>query len=188
MYTTTGFVVSVNPRTNITQIVAWFSKDYRSVVEFNNLVNNTVYPNTVFFIVLGCSVVLSNALVKASTIRLKLMTPQNKSRQTNTSDHHNNDEFTTLSGVLNKKDIHVIKQVVAISISLMATVLVKSVTGLTEVLVPGFSDRGKYLRLYLIVATLCYTCTHVHAGLQLVMYYKFNSQYRRICRDILYCR
>ncbi|XP_059167501.1 uncharacterized protein LOC131949663 [Physella acuta] len=171
-------------QTNSSQIVGWFSKDFKPSVEFNNLLNRTAYPNAIFFIVLICSIILSSSLVEASAMRLKMTSGYRTKIVKRTSSRGKEDVSKEMNNVLTKRDLHVIRQVVTVACCLMFTVLILSVNSLAAVFVKDFSSMGRYKQLYNITETIGYTCTHIHAGVHLVIYLRFNLKFRLTCRKI----
>ncbi|XP_059167477.1 uncharacterized protein LOC131949644 [Physella acuta] len=183
VFTSMGLIWVSNPQTNRSQLVGWFSKDFKSSVEFNNLLNRTAYPNAIFVIVLICSVILSSSLVEASAMRLK-MTSGNKRKPEIKKSSHDYEEDHGDKNILTKRDLHVIRQVVTVACCLMFTVMILSLNSLAAVFIPGFNSTGKYWQLYNITETIGYTCTHIHAGVHLVIYLRFNLKFKLTCSKI----
>ncbi|XP_059167513.1 uncharacterized protein LOC131949669 [Physella acuta] len=189
VFTSMGLSWVWNSQTNKSQLVGWFTKDFKPSIDFVNALNKTAYPNVIFVIVLICSIILSSSLVEASAVRMKMTSGGNKINAFSTKQQSGHDggfenHEEKFSTTLSKRDIHVIRQVVTVAITLMITVLILSVISLADVFVPDFYSTGRYRQLFNIIETIGYTCTHLHAGVHLAIYLRFNSQFRTTCRQM----
>ncbi|CAL1541462.1 unnamed protein product, partial [Lymnaea stagnalis] len=210
---TTGLAWVTNPLNNTTRLLAWFSGDFNRVKEVYDLINRTIFPTTLLIVVLVCSVILTYTLIVASSNR-RAMTGKALSKNANdigngtqglninTKDamedfhigshaprhkHSTKRPKLAKAHTLSSKEIQIVKQVTAVAGFLLLAVLVQSMNSLAQVIVPEFMSGRSYKRIYNVTVGFGYSCCHLNACANFLIYIKFNSKFRGTFQRIFLC-
>ncbi|KAH9494794.1 hypothetical protein Btru_020633 [Bulinus truncatus] len=177
---TTGLYWYTNPMTNVTRLFGYFNEDFNAKKQVFDVINRTIFPNLLLFVVFICSIVLTHTLMVAARTR-RLMTgkstiaDRNEKKPVPISDAcvdvtPSNPAAGQRGKVLSSKEIQVVKQVTAVAGFLLLAVFVLSVNSVAQVVEPEFMSGRRYKRLYNVTVGFGNSCCHLNACVNLFIY------------------
>ncbi|GFS00914.1 chemosensory receptor C [Elysia marginata] len=162
----------------------------------NDSLNRTFLPWTNFIIMVACVIILIYKLFQASRIRTSatnrptgLGTASNSGADkpldnSNNSNNNNNNIGHNLSG----KDIQVVQQVVLVCVIFILSQLPFLLNSTGRLVYPEFNHYKKYHHLFGICSKVSSTCSFLNASVNIFIYYKYNTRYRTVAREMFRAR
>ncbi|XP_005101781.1 uncharacterized protein LOC101852333 [Aplysia californica] len=163
----------VGPYRNQSKLDIWFSEDWQTVFRINDMGNRNVLPTISQIIVLLCLLVLVHRLRAASRFR----------QQTSTMEKQQDNPEA-----MSSRDVQAVK-----AVSLVAAIFVICnfplvVTTYATLVEPEFNNYRKYHNLYVLIYDLRYTFLLLSASGNMLVYYKYNTNYRERLYQVLPCK
>lgn len=164
------------PNLNQTKIEIVYSANRDNLVKIlMDILNRNVLLVLTFLVCLVCLLIITHGLQKASMFRNSVKTGVESSQKTKTNKH----------GGLSSSDLQVIKGISVVLLVSTTCNLPVILTSLSRLLVPDLSVGKRYSNTYFLVTNISNFILAVSGSCYWLVYYKFNSRYRRTLLAVL---
>ncbi|KAH9514871.1 hypothetical protein Btru_021198 [Bulinus truncatus] len=180
LFFTQGVAWRLDPRTNTTRVYMWMLDSRQYTLEYNDIVNKNIVPNTSLAVIIISLVIMSIKLSAASKFRNTLTSKGHDQENILRESDNVKKRFALTSGHLSKKDVRVVKAVCSVAGLYVFSTLPLVFQSLARLIVLDFNFGKRLNNTYNLVLVFTSIVGNFNSAFNFFLYYKYNSKFRNI--------